>query len=436
MPTTIADAKLGVIANELRSGAVRPEENVARVRERFEAVEPSIEAFLDEPDRWTRLSEAASALSDRHPDPGMRPPLFGVPVGIKDIFNVDGYGTRAGSTVPPEELTGPEAPTVSALVDAGALILGKTVTTEFAYFEPGPTRNPHDTDHTPGGSSSGSAAAVAAGLCPLALGSQTAGSVNRPAAFCGVVGVKPSYGRIPIEGVFPLASSVDTVGYFTQDVEGAALAAGVLYDRWRAEMEPPRAPTIGAVEGPYLEQATETGRDHFERHVERLEEGFDVRRIDPFPDIDAVNERHDRLVAAEAALSHDELYPKYGGRYAEKTAELIEEGLAVDVGELAAARAGRSELRRDVHGSMDEHGLDLLVSPAAPGPAPEGIETTGDPVMNVPWSQSGLPTVTLPASKTEAGLPIGIQCTARFGLDEWLLAWCRDVRTAITSERT
>lgn len=433
MPTTIADARLGEVARKLRTGETQPGEYLDRVRERFESVEPSIEAFLDEGGRWDRLERDAIALEDRHPCPGTRPSLFGVPVGVKDIFHVDGYETRAGSTVPPGELAGPEAATVTALEEAGALILGKTVTTEFAYFDPGPTRNPHDTDHTPGGSSSGSAAAVAAGLCPLALGSQTIGSVNRPAAFCGAVGVKPSYGRVPTDGVLPVAPSVDHVGYFTQDVVGAGLAAGVLYDDWRAGDEPGGPPTVGAVEGPYLAQATETGRDHFERHVERLEgSGLDVRRLDPFPDVEDVNRRHDRLVAAETALSHDELYPKYGDRYAEETVELVEEGLRVDVAELGAARAGRSALREALHDSMDEYGLDVLVSPGAPGPAPEGIESTGDPVVNLPWTHSGLPTVTLPASETSSGLPVGIQCTARFGRDEWLLSWCRDVRTALS----
>lgn len=428
----IAEAPLDEIARSFRTEAVSPGMYLDQLRERFESAEPSIQAFLAEDDRWDRLATDVTGLEERYPEHGTRPPLFGVPVGVKDIFHVDGFETRAGSAVPPAELTGPEASTVAALRDAGALILGKTVTTEFAYFEPGPTRNPHDRDHTPGGSSSGSAAAVAAGLCPLALGSQTIGSVNRPAAFCGIVGVKPSYGRISIEGVLPVAPSVDHVGYFTQNLGGALLAAGVLYNDWRAEDAPESGPIVGAVSGPYLEQATVTGRDHFDQHIQRLEAaGVNVRRVDPFPDIDTVNRRHNRLVAAETALSHNRLYPEYGDRYAEKTAGLIEEGHAVDVVSLGAARAGRSTLRDAVHGTMAEHGVDVLVSPAAPGPAPRGIDSTGDPVMNLPWTHSGLPTVTLPTSKTSAGLPIGLQCTARYGSDEWLLRWCRDIHAAL-----
>ena len=151
-----------------------------------------------------------------------------MPVGVKDIFHAAGFETRAGSQLPPELLTGPEADAVGRLRAAGCLILGKTVTTEFAYYEPEPTRNPHNLAHTPGGSSSGSAAAVAAGLAPLALGTQTIGSVIRPAAFCGIVGFKPSYGRISPEGLIFFSPSLDHVGLFTQDVAGMSLAAAVL----------------------------------------------------------------------------------------------------------------------------------------------------------------------------------------------------------------
>ena len=154
---------------------------------------------------------------------------------MKDIFHVKGFLTRAGSGLPVDLLTGPEAESVTQLKQAGALILGKTVTTEFAYFAPGPTRNPRNPAHTPGGSSSGSAAAVGAGLCPLALGTQTIGSILRPASFCGVVGFKPSFGRISSAGVIPFAVSLDHIGFFTQDVAGATLAAAVLCKNWGDE---------------------------------------------------------------------------------------------------------------------------------------------------------------------------------------------------------
>ncbi|QLG62940.1 amidase [Halorarum salinum] len=431
MTSTTATAPLAPLVRRLRTDDLTPPAHLDRVRDRVESVDPTVRAMVPEDDRWGRLERDASAVEARHPDPADRPSLYGVPVGVKDIFHAEGFETRAGSKVPPEELAGPEASTVTALEDAGAVVLGKTVTTEFAYFAPGPTRNPHDTAHTPGGSSSGSAAAVAAGLCPLALGSQTIGSVNRPAAFCGVVGVKPSYGRVPVDGVLPVAPSVDTVGYFTQDVAGAALAAGVLYDGWRGGHEAPTPVRIAAVDGPYLDQASDAGREHFRSHVGALEAaGYDVERVELLPRVDDVNRRHERLVAAETALSHAGLFPEHGDRYAPATADLIREGHDVSVEELAAARAGRSALRERVHDRMDEGEFDLIVSPAAPGPAPEGIASTGDPVMNLPWTHAGLPTVTLPASETDDGLPMGVQCTARFGFDEWLLSWCRELSGA------
>lgn len=426
------DEPLSDTAAALRTGGLGVEDHLETLRDRMADVEPTVESFLPESDRWERLEREANALAERFPDPASRPALYGVPVGVKDIFHVTGFETRAGSDLPPEELAGPEASSVTALRDAGALILGKTHTTEFAYFDPGPTRNPHDPEHTPGGSSSGSAAAVAAGLCPLALGSQTIGSVVRPASFCGIVGFKPSYGRIPLDGVIPVSPSVDHVGFFTQDVPGARLAASTLCDRWRPEPEPPEEPTLGVPVGPYLDQASDAMRDALDRWVDALEgAGYEVRRVETFEDVDAINERHERLVAAETALSHDRWFPEYGDRYAEETADLIREGRDVDVGALGEARAGRIDLRERLEGTMDERGIDVWICPAAPGPAPEGIDDTGDPVMNLPWTHAGLPAATLPVGESGEGLPLGMQCVARNWYDEWLLEWADGMAAAV-----
>ncbi|ADJ14786.1 amidase [Halalkalicoccus jeotgali] len=425
----IDDEPLADIARVLRTGDIELGEYLATFEGRVERAEPRIEALLDEPARWDRLQREAGALEARFDDPATRPPLYGVPVGVKDIFNVEGFPMKAGSTVPSETVTGPEADSVRALKEAGALVLGKTVTTEFAYFEPGPTRNPHDPEHTPGGSSSGSAAAVAAGFCPLALGSQTIGSVIRPAAFCGIVGLKPTYGRIPIGGVLPVAPSVDHVGFFTQDVAGAQLAASVLYEHWRPEST--GVPTLGVPEGPYLDQADPAAREAFDEQVARLETaGYEVRRVALLEDIDAINDRHQRLVAAETALSHSERFAEHGDRYAEATADLIREGHDVDVGELCEARIGRGALREAVEREMDQEGIDVWVCPGAPGPAPEGIDDTGDPVMNLPWTHCGLPTMALPAGELD-GLPLGLQCVARYGEDESLLSWADGIAAAL-----
>lgn len=220
---------------------------VARTCDRIDRLDARIKAFVREPDRRGRLAAEAAAAP-----PGV---LSGVMVGVKDIVRIDGMDTRAGSAVPPEVLAGPQAPLVDRLRAAGALVAGKTVTAEFAVTAPGPTRNPHNTAHTPGGSSSGSAAAVAAGMVPLAVGTQTVGSVVRPAAYCGVVGFKPSFGRVPVDGVIANAPSFDTVGVLAADVAMATRGASVLCDDWREPAAGDGRPVLGVPVGPYLDRA-------------------------------------------------------------------------------------------------------------------------------------------------------------------------------------
>jgi len=231
------------LAADLRTEALTPGDYFALLALRFTEHESEIHAFLAEDGRLERLLYRSTTLAERYPDVEARPPLFGIPIGVKDIFRVEGFDTHAGSRLPADELSGSQSAAVTTLEAAGALVLGKTVTTEFAYFSPGATRNPHDPARTPGGSSSGSAAAVAAGLCPCALGTQTIGSIGRPASYCGIVGFKPSYGRIPAEGIIPLAPSLDHVGFFTRDVAGARLVASQLCDGWTIQGSRSRRPT-------------------------------------------------------------------------------------------------------------------------------------------------------------------------------------------------
>jgi len=434
LPMENFDASLVETARALRNGTISTSEYINQIRTRFESVEPDVLSFVKEPNRWKRIKREINIVHQRWPEPDSRPPLFGVPVGVKDIFHVEGLPTQAGSDVPEHVLVGEEATVVSNLKSVGAIVLGKTVTTEFAYFDPGPTRNPHDLNHTPGGSSSGSAAAVAAGLCPFALGSQTIGSVNRPASFCGVVGVKPSYGRVATDGVLPVAPSVDHVGYFTQDIASARFAAGIVYKQWFSGDEPDGQPKLGAVRGPYLSQASDVAQRHFETAIKRFEQaGFDVHRINPFNDIDAINDRHERLVASETALSHVDWYPKYGDLYSSELHSLIEQGLDVDIETLSISRQSRDNLRESIHETLKNAAVDVLLSPGARGPAPAGLNSTGDPVMNAPWTHAGVPTVTVPVSKTDAGLPMAVQCTTHYGRDEWLLNWCDKLETAINA---
>ncbi len=395
-----------------------------QMNSRIDDVNPQIEAFLPEPDRAARLQQASQTFRRTYGTADQRPPLYGALVGVKDIFQVDGFATQAGSQLPAERLAGPEAICVQQLRAAGALIAGKTVTTEFAYFEPGPTRNPHNLKHTPGGSSSGSAAAVAAGLCHLALGTQTIGSVIRPAAYCGVVGFKPTFDRIATEGLLYFSRTVDHVGLFTQDTAGMQLAAAVLCRDWQAQSVSTRLPVLGVPVGPYLEQTEPEALLAFKRHLYLLAEaGYRIKQVPALANIVALNQLHRRLAFAEFAQEHATLYAEFAQLYRPRTAEIIEIGKTVSPVELTAARASCAVVRATLEAAMDEAEIDLWICPPAPGPAPEGIHATGSPDMNLPWTHAGLPAMTIPAGLASNGLPLGIQLVGKFGADEALLAW-------------
>ena len=394
------------------------------VCERIDGTERVVRAFVPEPGRHDRTRTAAERIARTWPDPAAGPPLFGVAVGVKDIVRVDGLATRAGSRLPPELFDGPQASVVNRLVDAGAFVAGKTATAEFAGSAPGPTRNPHDPRHTPGGSSSGSAAAVAAGAVPLAIGTQTIGSVIRPAAYCGVTGFRPTFGRIPTDGVVPNAPTFDTVGLFTHDVPGAALAAGVLCDDWRPPPESPGLPVLGVPVGPLLERAGAEALEEFQGQIARLRRfGLDVRPLPVMADFDATV-RDQRIVNRfELARAHAGWFSRYRDLYRAETAEAVLEGRAIGTEEYEAALRARELFRERIVTEMTDGGVDLWVTPAATGPAPLGLGTTGDPVMSLPWSTAGMPALGLPVRRSRRRLPLGLQCVAEPGADERLLAW-------------
>lgn len=422
----ISPHSLAATAEALRGSQIDIIEYVEDMCAHVAEIDPLVEAMLPEPGRLGRLRTEAGALQARFPDPADRPPLYGVLVAVKDIFHVSGFVTRAGAEVPPDLFAGTEAAVVSLLRDAGALILGKSVTTEFAYFEPGPTRNPHNPAHTPGGSSSGSAAAVAAGYCALALGTQTIGSVTRPAAFCGIVGFKPTLDRLPTQGLVYFSRTIDHVGLFTQDVAGMALAASVLCRDWRGDFVRGVLPVLGVPVGPYLDQAEPEALAAFEKQVVLLEEtGCQVKRIPVLADIKALNHLHRQMVFAEFAREHAEIYAQHAGLYRPRTAEIIEIGRKVSEEELAAARANCTTLRAQLEAQMVEARIDLWVCPAACGPAPAGIHATGDPNMSLPWTHCGMPVVNLPAGYSDNRLPLSLQFIAPFGADEALLSWAQ-----------
>jgi Asp-tRNA(Asn)/Glu-tRNA(Gln) amidotransferase A subunit family amidase len=400
-------------------------ERIEATLRRLEIAEPEILSLVPDENRDERLRRSATALQDRHPSAAL--PLLGALAGIKDIFHVDGFPTRAGSQLPPEALAGPQASSVTRLLDDGAIVLGKTVTAEFAYFAPGPTRNPRHRDHTPGGSSSGSAAAVAAGLCPFALGTQTIGSIIRPASFCGVVGFKPSYGRIAADGVIPLSPSLDHVGIIAFDVATAREVARSLFGEWH---DVPRgaAPTLGIPAGPYFARAEAVSKHHFDLAVAALSRaGVAVRTVAVLSDFDEVVDRHQVILAAEAAQVHAEWFRQYSDLYHPRTAQLIRDGQGIDSVQLEAARKGQAVLRQTLQAVMDRVSVHVWVAPSTVGPAPKGLESTGDPILNLPWTQAGLPAITIPCGVDFEGLPLGLQLIGRWNEDEQLLTWAEDL---------
>ncbi|PID56272.1 amidase [candidate division KSB3 bacterium] len=415
-------------AQRLRSAQLDLFEYINALCDRIETHEPDIKALIPEEQRRERLLREALLLQAQYPDPATRPPLYGITVGVKDIFHVNGFPTKAGSLLPEELFEGPEASCVSRLKQAGALIAGKTVTTEFAYFEPGPTRNPHNPKHTPGGSSSGSAAGVASGFFPLSFGTQTIGSVIRPAAFCGIVGFKPTFNRIPTDGLLIFSKSADHVGLFTQDIEGMELAASLLCRQWRPVRACHILPVLGVPEGRYLVQATDLALIAFENQIALLEQaGYCVKRIAMFEDIDVINARHRLMTAAEAAQEHEAWFQAHHKLYRPRTAEVILKGRKVSPEQLWEARQGCAQLRHYLSEQRCHYGVDIWISPAATGEAPIGLEATGDPIMNLPWTHAGLPVITVPAGFTKNRLPLGLQCAADVYQDEKLLFWMHRV---------
>ena len=332
------------------------------------------------------------------------------------------------------ELQGIEAESVTRLKNAGVLIMGNTVTTEFAYFSPGPTRNPHNPEHTPGGSSSGSAAAVAAGFCHLALGTQTIGSIIRPASFCGVVGLKPTYERISREGMIPLSPSLDHVGFFVPDVESAIHAARELYEEWDEPTMPLKRPVLGIPDGPYLQSASEEGLAHFEALCKLLEgAGYELRHAQVMSDFAEIRARNDVIMSAEAAEVHKEWFEKYADLYSSKTAELIKRGQSITNDQLQKALTARDDFRAELRRAVIDHNIDIWICPSTVGAAPRGLESTGDPVMNLPWTQAGLPAINLPSGKNQDGLPMGLQVVGNWHKDESLLFWAKDLERVLST---
>lgn len=441
-PAAVAPEPLAALATGLRSGTIAVRDYLERSLDRVDRFDGAVHALLPEPGRRERILADGAALEARYPTPATRPPLYGVLVGVKDIFSVDGFETQAGSRLPAKLFAMPQGPVVSALKEAGAIVLGKTVTTEFAYFAPGPTANPWDTTRTPGGSSSGSAAALAAGYCSLALGTQTIGSVSRPAAYCGLSGWKPSYERTSRTGVVPFSPALDHVGLLAPDAAGIAIAAPLVAKDWnQATYHEARGhftkvrPILAIPEGPFLNQIEHAALAAFNFTVERLQgAGFSIVRIQTLLDIDDINDRHRRIAAAEMERTHRAWFAKHQKLYAQATRELINKGAAIDDNELELDKGGSTSLRTLLDRDLEEAGADFWLSPAALGPAPVSLDSTGSPLASLPWTNAGVPTLVLPSCQTVDNMPVGIQLAAPFWADEKLLALGAVVQTWLEAQ--
>lgn len=410
--------------NAIQNGTVEVEDFINSICDHIDRTEPLIHSLIPETGRRQRLLREARDLKEKYPDKNKRPILFGIPIGVKDLFRVNGFPTQAGSKLPEKLFEGQESSVVTTLRNAGALILGKTVTTEFAYFEPGPTCNPHNLSHTPGGSSSGSAAAVACGFTPLALGTQTIGSITRPASFCGVYGYKPSYKRISTNGVIPFSISADHIGFFTQDLQGIEIAASLLCTHWNpATKVSLKKPVIGIAVGSYLEQSNEKVLSLFDEKTQQLEQmGFKIIRIDALGDIESINKAHKSMIAVDFSKVHEKWFESFEGLYRENTKKLILEGRTITKKLYQNALAGREMLRTQLEVIKSINKIDVWLSPSSCSAATEGLDSTGSPLMNLPWTYAGLPTVSVPAMKTSDHLPIGLQFVGSFNQDEDLIA--------------
>ncbi|MCS7046646.1 MAG: amidase [Gemmataceae bacterium] len=411
-------------AAAIGTGQIAPLDLVDRCLRHIDQWEPHVHAWVFVDGDGARAE--ARRLGDELAQGRRRGPLHGIPLGIKDIFDVADWPTAAGSKLWAKSIARQDSEVVRRLRAAGAIFLGKTVTTAYASFDPPVTRNPWNLDRTPGGSSSGSAAAVAALMCLGALGSQTGGSITRPASYCGVAGFKPTYGLVPCTGVVPLAPSMDHPGPIGRCVRDLRIMMEVIADSWlRPNQSGISAPRLGRIGGLFDELAEPAVREAMSATVDELRRaGAAVCEVVLPARFGDVLAQHRTIMAVEAAAFHQERLAQHPEDYPPRITALLKEGLACPAPEYVRAREHQRELQRDIERCFQE--VDALVAPATTDPAPDR-STTGNPAFNSPWSYTGLPTVSFPTGRFVAGLPVALQCVGRRGDDARLLeiaAWC------------
>ncbi len=405
----LEDLTLTQVAASIRDGSVSPVEYVQALLGRIDKLESELHAWITI-DR-DRVIEDAESCETEAKAGRFRGPLHGVPVGLKDIFFTKDLRTTAGARFLQTFTPGYDAACVTHLRQAGAIILGKTVTTEFATFDPGPTRNPRNPEHTPGGSSSGSAAAVAARMCPAATGTQTVGSVGRPAAYCGIVGFMPTQSRISRVGIFPVSWSVDHVGGFTRSVSDARLLLEGLAGESLEPFRPAETVRVGVLRGFFSTNASEETRAIHESTLKRLNRPpfvFEEAVLPPIFDFQSAILT--TILRCEIASAHSGFHRYNSSLYSAKLRGLVETGMIIESLDYLRALRLRRVYQREM-GRLFEK-FDVLVSPGATGTAPSGLSYTGDPGFSGPWSLADFPTLTLPSAVASNGLPLGIQITS------------------------
>ena len=404
-------------AEALRAGRTTCIETVKSCLMRLDAREPMLRAWVvTDPHGALEQAQALDAELANGQDRG---PMLGVPVGVKDIIDVQGLPTAAGSTLWADRVPSADAPIVARLREAGAIVLGKTVTTAYAWIDPPPTANPWRSDRTPGGSSSGSAAALAAGSCLASLGSQTGGSITRPAAYCGVIGFKPTFGTLPAAGILPLAESLDHPGAFTRTATDLALVWLALAPG-SAPVEVPNSPTrIGRLGGLFRElpapaalSATDDALTAFQVSGARIVEPGLPRGFD------GLLRQHRTILATEAAAEHAARLAVCPDDYPTRITALIAEGQAAHATAYVFAKRRQRALAAEALSLFED--ADVLMTPAALDVAPTR-ETTGDPALNSRWSFLGYPTISLPVALSDEGLPLAVQLIGRPGTDSDLI---------------
>lgn len=411
------------LAQAIRSGRLTPADVATLCAEAIRAQEAEIRAFA---------AVDLDALIANAGAPGLRDkPLAGLPVGVKDVLDTRDFVTERGSPLYAGYRPVTDATVVRMAVRAGGLIAGKTATTEFAFMKPAPTRNPRRPSHTPGGSSAGSAAAVAAGMLPIALGTQTGGSVIRPASFCGVTGYKPSFKLVPVLGLKVFSWSLDTIGFFGAHVADVAFAAGAITGRDLALDTPSEAPHIAVVKTARAFEATEDSHNALDAAVLAAERrGARITVLDLPAEVEAANDAHGVIQGYESALAFADEWDHSRDQLSDMLRDYIDESMQIAPEHYDAARRVARRARNALADALS--GFDGVLTFSATGEAPAGLGSTGTHVFNRLWTLVGTPCVSVAGLHGASGMPVGVQVVGRFARDKATLNLARFIERAVT----